>query len=271
MDLPVSLDLHRVVFVQVGLSTLASVSVSPSYNLPIHLYGLYNIEADLNQSPGASEGLRQYSILLVVTFGLDLIWMYNWSNTASAIPFILILIGLVIKPITLLTCLNQLNRTGNGFTGINSNSNNYQYQQQPRLSHFEGNVGSTAHQQVPVWATSQQSHQFRSKPPGPSAVSHQAISSNSNSNPNNTVPTTPSSTSFSNSNNQDFVVDHNEEDAQNLSDDEVLKKAKRELDFRIAQKQQQQQKSLLESNLIGGSGNNKNSKLIDGSGYHTLE
>ncbi|PLW27320.1 hypothetical protein PCASD_20675, partial [Puccinia coronata f. sp. avenae] len=60
MDLSNNLDLHRIVFVQVGLSTLASVSVSPSYNLPVHLYGLYNIDNEVdNPSPAVLEGLRQ--------------------------------------------------------------------------------------------------------------------------------------------------------------------------------------------------------------------
>jgi hypothetical protein len=47
--------------------------------------------------------------------------MYNWSSSTSGIPFMLILIGLIIKPISLMTCLNQLSRNGGqGFGAFSS-------------------------------------------------------------------------------------------------------------------------------------------------------
>ncbi|WAR54100.1 hypothetical protein PtB15_3B610 [Puccinia triticina] len=155
MDLSSNLDLHRIVFVQVGLSTLASVSVSPSYNLPIHLYGLYNIDNEVdNPTPGVLEGLRQYCILLVLTAVLDLFWMYNWSSSTSGIPFMLILIGLIIKPISLLTCLNQLNRNGQGLGSFSSQ--------------FTGSPWAPSHSTAPFRRAE------NAPPPGPSSVSHQA-------------------------------------------------------------------------------------------------
>ncbi|KAG0146639.1 hypothetical protein CROQUDRAFT_671036 [Cronartium quercuum f. sp. fusiforme G11] len=226
IELPVNLDLHRVVFIQVGLSVLASASVSPSYNLPVHLYGLYNVDNDLNQFPGAAEGLRQYSILLVVTFVLDLIWMYNWSSSTSALPFILILIGLVIKPISLITCLSQLNQTTPGTTFA------------PTFSRPGHRLPSAAPLPQRQHGTPDHSRVFQRDPaasnyrptvtsphnptkPGPSAVSHQAQSAH-------IIQPGPY---------HEFELDA---DAQNL-DDSDLHAAKQELEFRIAQKQQRQQ------------------------------
>lgn len=260
MELSANLDLHRVVFVQVGLSTLASASVAPSYNLPVHLYGLYNIDNDLDHAtPGAVEGLRQYCILLVVTGVLDLLWMYNWSSSTSVLPFALILIGLIIKPVTLLTCLNQLNRSGQGFGNLSSQFG------LSRPTHFHGlnrtNLGSGTHRDIPAWAPSHSTQPFRraehAPPPGPSPVSHQA-----------TAP-------------HEFALDEHA-DAQNLSDEEV-RQAKKELDLRIAQKKQQMQQEqqsqlqqphhppLVNQSSPAQQPNPGLTQSVDGSGYHTLE
>lgn len=272
MDLPTNLDLHRIVFVQVALSTLASTSVSPSYNLPIHLYGLYNIDRDIDDpTPVSSEGLRQYCILLVVTSVLDLFWMYNWSSSTSALPFTMILIGLIIKPITLLTCLNQMKRNGHGgigsFTSYTFGTSNRQtnfHDLNSRSTIPSSTTGLNHHRETPVWATPQSSQQFRRSenaaavPPGPSAVSHQA-----------------SAAALEFGLNLDG---HAESDAQHLSDQEVLQ-AKKELDIRIAQKKQQIQQAQLLNQQPQQQQQppqafepkiNPN-QSVDGSGYHTLE
>ncbi|KNF01081.1 hypothetical protein PSTG_05711 [Puccinia striiformis f. sp. tritici PST-78] len=263
MDITNNLDLHRIVFVQVGLSTLASVSVSPAYNLPIHLYGLFNMDSQQHQdhdhhlnSSGPLDGLRQYSILVVLSSILDLIWMYNWTSSTTSIPLILILIGLIIKPISVITCLNQLNRSGQGFGTLGSQFNG------TRPSSSFQSVGQTVgggggRRENTAWTAPhsttspfRRADQAAAPPPGPSSVSHQATA--------NLV------------NEFTLDLDDHDADAQNLSDDEV-RKAKLELDNRIAQKklQIQQQQSQQQQHQQGLS--TTPTQQVDKSGYHTLE
>ncbi|MBW0464925.1 hypothetical protein O181_004640 [Austropuccinia psidii MF-1] len=214
MEFPAHLDLHRVVYVQVGLSTIASASVAPAYNLPIHLYGLYNIENDMNNVPGANEGLRKYCILLAASFLLDIVWIYHWSSSTSLLPFILIFLGLIIKPISLFTCLQQVQQATNSFGA--SLSSHLTNRQMPFQGHNATNLSGDFRRGNPAWANSpaHPSHSsVNAPPPGPSPISHQATAA------------------------LEFSLDGHA-DAQNLSDQEVLQ-AKRELDSRIAQKKQQ--------------------------------
>ncbi|KNZ64213.1 hypothetical protein VP01_1054g4 [Puccinia sorghi] len=296
MDFSSNLDLHRIVFVQVGLSTLASVAVSPSYNLPIHLYGLFHIDSNQLDHPSSAvlEGLRQflnhyyflcmrmkkkkYSILLVLTGLLDVIWMYHWSSTTSGLPFLLIVIGMIMKPISVMTCLKELRRNGEG--GLGSFSSQWTGSRGPGWhgqnqtvsgggGPGEGRVG--LHREGPPAAWAPPAHAgalpFRraehvAPPEGPSPVSHQA--------------------SAAALTRHEFALDDDHHpDAKHLSSDEV-RRAKQELDLRIAQKkhqiqlqqqQQQQQEQQQHQGLSASlppSGPSPNAP-IDGSGYHTLE
>ncbi|EGG03024.1 uncharacterized protein MELLADRAFT_72660 [Melampsora larici-populina 98AG31] len=235
MEIPMNFNLHQVLFVQVGLSILASGSVSPSYNLPIHLYGLYNLDNEVHHFPGASDGLRQYSILLVVSFGLDLIWIYNWSSSISSLPFVLILVGLIIKPISWMICLSKLNQTY-GTTGLTevflqpSSTTAAASMPLPNGSYHQASSNlSRGFQRDSNHGSKFRSDQNRiinTTKPGPSSISHQSQSSQL-INPSQAY--------------HEFDLDS---DAQNLSDDD-LKFAQQELQNRIAQKQQQQQSPLL--------------------------
>ncbi|KAH9822174.1 hypothetical protein DFH28DRAFT_881343, partial [Melampsora americana] len=231
---PIKNKLQQVLFVQVGLSILASTSVSPTYNLPIHLYGLYNLDQDSNSFSLFLLLLLKYSILLVMSFGLDLIWMYNWSNSISSLPFLLILIGLIIKPITLINCLNQLQLHPNhGFgqpfgaflqqpTTSNVQPNRSSHQVSPNQSRgFQRDPKGSLHSSNPI------SNQPFSRP-GPSSVSHQAQSSHLIH-----PTTTQTQTQTQSEAYHEFDLDS---DAQNLSDDD-LRLAQKKLENRIAQKE----------------------------------
>jgi len=276
MDFSRDLDLHRIVLVQVGLSTLASVAVSPSYNLPIHLYGLFHIDAHQLDHPSSAalEGLRLYSILLVLTGVLDVIWMYQWSSTTSGMGFLLIVVGLIMKPISVVTSLAELRRNGEG--GLGSFSGQWTGSRGPGLPGLNQTVGGgrgegragQPREGPAAWAPPVGSFR-RADHPAPSALSHHAAP----------IPR------------NEFALDHNHPDAKDLSDDEV-RRAKQELDLRIAQKklqiqqqqqqrqQQQQQQQEQEqqqqeqqqglSATLPPSGPSPNPP-VDGSGYHTLE
>ncbi|POW20726.1 hypothetical protein PSHT_03146, partial [Puccinia striiformis] len=252
MDITNNLDLHRIVFVQVGLSTLASVSVSPAYNLPIHLYGLFNLDSQQHQdhdhhlnSSGPLDGLRQYisSLKLDIRFDMD-VQLDEFDDEHPANP----------NPDRIDNQADKCDNVGQGFGTLGSQFNG------TRPSSSFQSVGQTVgggggRRENTAWpAPHSTTSPFRrgpdqaaAPPPGPSSVSHQATANLAN----------------------EFTLDldDHDADAQNLSDDEV-RKAKLELDNRIAQKklQIQQQQSQQQQHI-----NRACRLLLLNNGYHTLE
>ncbi|POW12071.1 hypothetical protein PSTT_04861 [Puccinia striiformis] len=216
MDITNNLDLHRIVFVQVGLSTLASVSVSPAYNLPIHLYGLFNWILNNTRIMIIILILRYISSLkLDIRFDMD-VQLDEFDDEHPANP----------NPDRI---DNQADKCDNVSESTESKP----------LEEEEG-----------VEKIQKRPDQAAAPPPGPSSVSHQATA--------NLV------------NEFTLDLDDHDADAQNLSDDEV-RKAKLELDNRIAQKklQIQQQQSQQQQHQQGLS--TTPTQQVDKSGYHTLE
>ncbi|KAI9617087.1 hypothetical protein H4Q26_010725 [Puccinia striiformis f. sp. tritici PST-130] len=225
MDITNNLDLHRIVFVQVGLSTLASVSVSPAYNLPIHLYGLFNWILNNTRIMIIILILRYISSLkLDIRFDMD-VQLDEFDDEHPANP----------NPDRI---DNQADKCDNVSESTESKR---------RRASRKYSMASSPFDDISLPKRTRPSC---SPTPGPSSVSHQATA--------NLV------------NEFTLDLDDHDADAQNLSDDEV-RKAKLELDNRIAQKklQIQQQQSQQQQHQQGLS--TTPTQQVDKSGYHTLE
>ncbi|GAA97725.1 uncharacterized protein L969DRAFT_55320 [Mixia osmundae IAM 14324] len=101
MALPSSLDVNRLLLAHSTLSAVTAAGSSPSYNLPIALYGLLVVDKD-------PESLRTFAILHLLSFVLDIIWLTNYASYSSSFALFLVVINFVLKPVTFLAVLANL-------------------------------------------------------------------------------------------------------------------------------------------------------------------
>lgn len=112
-----SLDLTRLVAAHTGLSLVACLSVSPSYNLPIALYGLVVVgKSDAVGTAGGGAGgdsVRQFTAILALSVVLDIFWLFSgWRHESSGLAVFCIICNWVLKPITVLAALGDLRSRG---------------------------------------------------------------------------------------------------------------------------------------------------------------
>lgn len=87
-----SLDLTKLVFAHSVATLLACVSVTPVYNLPLSLFGLYAAGAAENTT-----AIKQFAFLLFISLVLDIIWLAAWSWQSSAFTEALVIANLLLK------------------------------------------------------------------------------------------------------------------------------------------------------------------------------
>ncbi|PVU85458.1 hypothetical protein BB559_006385 [Furculomyces boomerangus] len=106
------LDLSQLLIAHTGLAVLGGLSSAPAYNLPIFLFGLI-ITSDSAFKPKL---FKQLAALIAFTFILDLMWII-FADT-SFVGFLLILLGVILKPFTVATTIQSLKSEGLDSNGI---------------------------------------------------------------------------------------------------------------------------------------------------------
>lgn len=160
-----------------GLALFASVSHSPSYNLPILLYGWYTVSTERS----TALEIRQFLALLVTSFFLDVIWFYAWSaERVGTIAWLLIVVNFLLKPVTLLAGLGNLRQRGQsafgdaengGFGGLPGSGGGPGESRLPACIHRGLSSDMLAVWTMPGFSSD------AAPPPGPSSHSHQHQSS----------------------------------------------------------------------------------------------
>ncbi|KAL5495256.1 hypothetical protein ACEPAI_719 [Sanghuangporus weigelae] len=107
-----SLDPRSLVILEAGLSFIISPFTSPTYNLPIFLFGVY-----AQESTESNQSLRLFTGLVASSAVFDIIWMtkhhQNWF-----IKLISLLI-LILKAPTTLAFVAALRQRGDHLSGLN--------------------------------------------------------------------------------------------------------------------------------------------------------
>lgn len=141
-------DLLLLVKIQTCIALASSLSlITPAYNFPLFLFGLFAVQAPPNDQYGP---LTQFTTLTAASIIIDVIWfsLNAPAQSGSAVFAIIIsIVGLVLKPVTLLRLLQTLRNYGGnaGYSSagiINSNAS-------PLINNNQGvEGGGSSYQQI---------------------------------------------------------------------------------------------------------------------------
>ncbi|KAM0793194.1 hypothetical protein ACM66B_000665 [Microbotryomycetes sp. NB124-2] len=101
------LDVSRLLVGHATLSLLAALASSPTYNLPLALYGVVIVTRETNDG---GESMRLFSALFGGSFLLDFLWLLQYST--GTLAWLLIVANFLLKPITLISALGHLREQG---------------------------------------------------------------------------------------------------------------------------------------------------------------
>jgi len=113
MDFVQTLDPSKLVLAGTGLSFILSLSASPSYNLPIFLFGCY-----VQETAEATQSLQTFTALLGISMVFDIAWMIK--NEQNGFFKFLTVCVLLLKIPTTFTFVNALRQRGAQFGGLGS-------------------------------------------------------------------------------------------------------------------------------------------------------
>ncbi|KAG8864423.1 hypothetical protein FRC20_010222 [Serendipita sp. 405] len=108
MEFVQALDPNSLVLLQSGIAFICSPFVSPSYNLPISLFGIYALNYTETYEP-----LRALSGFIGVSILFDIIWLFN--NSPAVLIKILLIINWFLKVPTFLSLVLSLKQRGDQF------------------------------------------------------------------------------------------------------------------------------------------------------------
>ncbi|CCA69413.1 hypothetical protein PIIN_03313 [Serendipita indica DSM 11827] len=112
MEFIQALDSNFLVLIHAGVAFITSAWVSPTYNLPIFLFGIYAQNYIESHEP-----LRMFVGFVGVSWLLDLIWLFN--NDPATLIKILIILAWMLKMLTFASLLLGLRRrSGGGLPGL---------------------------------------------------------------------------------------------------------------------------------------------------------
>ncbi|KAF9785856.1 hypothetical protein BJ322DRAFT_745950 [Thelephora terrestris] len=114
-DFVQALDHSKLVFFGTVLSAIVSPFSSPTYNLPIYLFGTL-----VQEIPDAPQSLRLFIALLGGSVIMDIIWLAG--NSQGAFTRMITIIILIFKVPTWLAFANSLRQAGGSFAGLNIGS-----------------------------------------------------------------------------------------------------------------------------------------------------
>jgi len=107
-----SLDPRSLLVLETVLSFTISPLTSPSYNLPLFLFGVYSQE-----SSESSQSLKLFTGLLGASALFDIIWLFR--NSPDWFSKLVLVIILLLKGPTFFTFLTALRQRGEQFSGLN--------------------------------------------------------------------------------------------------------------------------------------------------------
>ncbi|KIM34019.1 hypothetical protein M408DRAFT_89504 [Serendipita vermifera MAFF 305830] len=108
MDFIDALDPSSLTLLHAGIAFVLSPFVSPTYNLPVFLYGLWAVQVTETYEP-----LRVFAGFVGTSLLLDVIWLFN-NDPATLVKIILILTWL-FKILTFLSIMVSLRHRGDRF------------------------------------------------------------------------------------------------------------------------------------------------------------
>jgi len=114
-DFVQGLDPSKLVFFGTVLSAVIAPFSSPSYNLPIFLFGTL-----VQEVPDAPQSLRSFIALLGASVVFDIIWLAR--NQQGVLTRILTIVLLISKVPIWLAFANGLRQAGGSFGGLNIGS-----------------------------------------------------------------------------------------------------------------------------------------------------
>jgi len=115
MDFLQALDPSKIVLAGTAVSFLLSIFDSPSYNLPIFLFGCY-----AQENSEALQSLQTFTGLLGVSTIFDIIWMAK--NYQPGFARFLNICLLILKLPTFFVFANSLRQRGSQFGGLRSSA-----------------------------------------------------------------------------------------------------------------------------------------------------
>ncbi|KAK4054845.1 hypothetical protein OIV83_000769 [Microbotryomycetes sp. JL201] len=101
------LDVSRLLVGHATLSLLAALSSSPTWNLPLALYGLVIVTREMNDG---GESMRLFTTLFGASFLLDFLWLLQYGT--GTLAWLLIVANFLLKPISLISALGHLREQG---------------------------------------------------------------------------------------------------------------------------------------------------------------
>jgi len=110
------IDTQTLITAQAVLAFIAAPYVSPPYNLPLFLFGIY-----ASERTDSSDSLRLFSGFLTLSFVFDIIWLAKTSGQNGFIKFLTI-INLIVKVPTLFASLNTLRLRGDSIASSFANA-----------------------------------------------------------------------------------------------------------------------------------------------------
>ncbi|KAF8807415.1 hypothetical protein BYT27DRAFT_7232939 [Phlegmacium glaucopus] len=113
MDFVQALDPSKLVLAGTAVSFFLSIFASPSYNLPMFLFGCY-----AQENAEALQSLQTFTGLLGVSMIFDIIWMVKNQQPGFAVFLNICL--LILKLPTFFAFANSLRQRGSQFGGLGS-------------------------------------------------------------------------------------------------------------------------------------------------------